>query len=146
MIVVIVGSVAWALNCPSTPSHCCVNTACSGSLAYGWDAAYNANFWAEPATCGWPRPAACRRIVLSYMCAFNSFLCMTCGGVACACCTQVPRSIQPSKARPNRNEPALLPHVLKAVAAARGETEEQVARQTTEAACKFFGLPQTVVA
>jgi TatD DNase family protein len=58
---------------------------------------------------------------------------------------QVPRSIQPSKARPNRNEPALLPHVLKAVAAARGESEEQVAQQTTAVACKFFGLPADVL-
>lgn len=57
----------------------------------------------------------------------------------------VPRSIQPSKARPNRNEPALLPHVLKAVAAARGESEEQVAQQTTAVACKFFGLPADVL-
>jgi TatD DNase family protein len=63
-----------------------------------------------------------------------------------SCCVavlllQVPRSIQPSKARPNRNEPALLPHVLKAVAAARGQTEAEVAAQTTATARKFFGLP-----
>lgn len=57
---------------------------------------------------------------------------------------QVPRTIQPSKARPNRNEPALLPHVLKAVAAARGETEEQVALRSTEVAREFFGLPQAI--
>lgn len=57
----------------------------------------------------------------------------------------VPRTIQPSKARPGRNEPALLSHVLKAVAAARGETEEQVAQQTAQVACKFFGLPASIL-
>lgn len=63
----------------------------------------------------------------------------------CVLTMQVPRSIQPSKARPGRNEPALLPHVLKAVAIARGETEEQVAQQTTDVACKFFGLPKAAL-
>jgi TatD DNase family protein len=58
---------------------------------------------------------------------------------------QVPRSIQPSKARPGRDEPALLPHVLKAVATVRGETEEQAAKQTTDVACKFFGLPRAAL-
>lgn len=52
-----------------------------------------------------------------------------------------PRSIVPSKARPQRNEPALLPHVLSAVAAARGERCEEMARQTTENARRFFRLP-----
>ena len=51
-----------------------------------------------------------------------------------------PRSIAPSKARPQRNEPALLPHVLAAVAAARGEAPEQTAVQTTANARAFFGL------
>lgn len=52
-----------------------------------------------------------------------------------------PRSITPSKSRPQRNEPALLPHVLAAVAAARGETPEQTARITTANARALFRLP-----
>eukprot|EP00775_Hariotina_reticulata_P014325 gene14325-51_t len=52
-----------------------------------------------------------------------------------------PRTIVPSKARPNRNEPALLPHVLTSVAAALGQPEEDVARRTTAAARSFFQLP-----
>lgn len=52
-----------------------------------------------------------------------------------------PRSITPSKARPQRNEPALLPHVLRAVAAARGEAEEHTAAVTTANAAAFFRLP-----
>ncbi|KAL4427778.1 hypothetical protein ABPG75_001867 [Micractinium tetrahymenae] len=51
-----------------------------------------------------------------------------------------PRSITPSKSRPQRNEPALLPHVLAAVAAARGQSPEHVARVTTENARRFFRL------
>lgn len=54
----------------------------------------------------------------------------------------VPRSITPSKARPQRNEPALLPHVLNAVAAARGQLPEHVARVTTENARRFFRLAE----
>jgi TatD DNase family protein len=56
----------------------------------------------------------------------------------------VPRSIQPSKARPNRNEPALLPHVLTAVAAAMGQNEEEVAKRTTAVAKAFFRLPDSI--
>lgn len=52
----------------------------------------------------------------------------------------VPRTIRPSKARPRRNEPALLPHVLQAVADAVGEDMETVAQRTTENAQRFFGL------
>lgn len=55
------------------------------------------------------------------------------------------RSIQPSKARPNRNEPALLPHVLQAVAAALGQSEEEVAQRTTSVAKAFFRLPDGVL-
>jgi TatD DNase family protein len=55
-----------------------------------------------------------------------------------------PRSIQPSKARPNRNEPALLPHVLTAVAVALGQSEEEVAKRTTAVAKAFFGLPDSI--
>lgn len=51
-----------------------------------------------------------------------------------------PRSITPSKARPQRNEPALLPHVLAAVAAARGEEPERTAALTTANAAAFFGI------
>ncbi|GIL72875.1 hypothetical protein Vretifemale_3164 [Volvox reticuliferus] len=40
-----------------------------------------------------------------------------------------PRSIKPSRARPGRNEPALLPHVLMAAAAAIGITPEEVRPQ-----------------
>ncbi|EIE24191.1 hypothetical protein COCSUDRAFT_14972 [Coccomyxa subellipsoidea C-169] len=53
----------------------------------------------------------------------------------------VPRTIRPSKARPRRNEPALLPHVLHAVAAALGEDPEAVAQRTTANAQIFFELP-----
>ena len=52
----------------------------------------------------------------------------------------VPRSIKGSK-RPGRNEPALLPHVLRAVAEALGENEDDVARRTTANAIRFFSLP-----
>lgn len=55
-----------------------------------------------------------------------------------------PRTIVPAKARPNRNEPALLPHVLATVAAALGQSEEEVAKRTTEVAMKFFRLPESV--
>lgn len=53
----------------------------------------------------------------------------------------VPRDIRP---RPSRNEPAFLPHVLRAVAAARGLSPEEVARATTATARAFFGLPSEV--
>ena len=52
----------------------------------------------------------------------------------------LPRTIKP-KPKSNRNEPALLPHVLRTVAAARGESPEELARTTTETARAFFGLP-----
>jgi TatD DNase family protein len=55
----------------------------------------------------------------------------------------VPRSIKPSKARPGRNEPALLPHVLNAVAAAVGRDPVQVAEQTTANAKRVFGIDFT---
>ncbi len=51
-----------------------------------------------------------------------------------------PRTIVPSKARPHRNEPALLPYVLDAVSAALGEDREEVARRTSGVAARFFGL------
>ena len=53
-----------------------------------------------------------------------------------------PRTIGgPSKARPQRNEPALLPHVLHLVAAARGESPERTAAVTTANALRLFRLP-----
>jgi TatD DNase family protein len=52
----------------------------------------------------------------------------------------VPRTIKPNKARPGRNEPALLPHVLQQVAASLGKEPEQVAQQTAQVACQFFGI------
>jgi len=51
-----------------------------------------------------------------------------------------PRTIQPAKARPHRNEPALLPRVLATVADALGEDEAEVARRTSGVAARFFGI------
>jgi TatD DNase family protein len=51
-----------------------------------------------------------------------------------------PRTITPSKKRPSRNEPALLQLVLRAVASARGQNMEAVARYTTENAKRLFKL------
>jgi TatD DNase family protein len=51
-----------------------------------------------------------------------------------------PRDMKPQpKAR--RNEPAFLPHVLKAVARALGRSAEEVAAQTAANARRLFGLP-----
>ena len=52
----------------------------------------------------------------------------------------LPRTIQP-KPKTRRNEPAYLTEVLKAVAQARGQSEEHVAQITTENATRFFALP-----
>jgi TatD DNase family protein len=49
----------------------------------------------------------------------------------------IPRNLKP---RPNRNEPALLIHVLSAVAAARKLPVEEVAAATTRNARRFFAL------
>lgn len=51
----------------------------------------------------------------------------------------LPRTIRP-KPPTRRNEPMYLTEVLSAVAEARGQTEEHVARITTENAERFFGL------
>ncbi len=48
-----------------------------------------------------------------------------------------PRDVRPA---PRRNEPALLAHVARAVAAARGEPVEALADSSTATACAFFGL------
>ncbi len=51
-----------------------------------------------------------------------------------------PRDLHPQpKAR--RNEPAHLPHILRAVARATGKPPEQLAEETTRNAKAFFGLP-----
>jgi len=47
---------------------------------------------------------------------------------------------RPNKARPRRNEPALLPYVLQTVSESLGQTEEQVAARTTATAKAFFGI------
>jgi TatD DNase family protein len=52
----------------------------------------------------------------------------------------LPRNM-PSPPRDRRNEPAFLPHVLAAVAEARGEAPAETARATTATARRFFGLP-----
>jgi len=51
----------------------------------------------------------------------------------------MPRTIRP-KPQTRRNEPAYLTEVLRVVADARGQSEEHVARITTENAIKFFDL------
>ena len=62
---------------------------------------------------------------------FQSQTCVTFTGSLCC---------RPSKLRPHRNEPALLPFVLERVAQARGQTPEHVARITTQNARSFFRL------
>jgi TatD DNase family protein len=52
----------------------------------------------------------------------------------------LPRTIRP-KPKARRNEPMFLTEVLRVVAEARGQTEEHVARITTENARRFFNLP-----
>jgi TatD DNase family protein len=51
----------------------------------------------------------------------------------------LPRTIRP-KPKSNRNEPSLLPWVLRTVAEARGESPEELARTTTATARAFFGV------
>jgi TatD DNase family protein len=52
----------------------------------------------------------------------------------------LPRDLTPKPAS-RRNEPAYLPHVAAAVARARGETLESLARSSTTGARALFGLP-----
>jgi TatD DNase family protein len=51
----------------------------------------------------------------------------------------LPRDMKPAP-KSRRNEPAYLHHVLRAIAAARGETPESVAAASTATARRFFGL------
>lgn len=52
----------------------------------------------------------------------------------------LPRSLRP-KPKSGRNEPAFLPEVLREVALHRGQSEEQLAAETTACARAFFDLP-----
>ena len=52
----------------------------------------------------------------------------------------LPRDLRPKPAS-RRNEPAYLPHIAAAVARARGETIESLARSSTAAARTLFALP-----
>lgn len=51
----------------------------------------------------------------------------------------LPRDLRP-KPKSRRNEPAYLPHICAAVAAARGETSEETAEHTTKTALDFFNI------
>ncbi len=53
----------------------------------------------------------------------------------------MPRTISP-KPKSRRNEPSYLTEVLRVVAEARGQSEEHVAKITTENAIQFFGLTE----
>ncbi len=55
----------------------------------------------------------------------------------------LPRDLQP-KPVSRRNEPAYLAHIARAVARARGEPPEALARSSTQAARALFGLPDSV--
>ena len=50
----------------------------------------------------------------------------------------LPRDLEP-KPKSRRNEPMYLPHVLEAIAAARGESSEELAAVTTRNALELFG-------
>jgi TatD DNase family protein len=50
----------------------------------------------------------------------------------------LPRDLRP-KPESRRNEPAYLPHILAAIAAARGETADSLAERTTQNALTLFG-------
>jgi len=50
----------------------------------------------------------------------------------------LPRDLRP-KPESRRNEPAYLPHILSAIAAARGETADSLAERTTQNALTLFG-------
>ena len=52
----------------------------------------------------------------------------------------LPRDLDP-KPQSRRNEPMYLPHVLRAIAKARGQSPQELASQTTRNAHKLFGWP-----
>jgi TatD DNase family protein len=52
----------------------------------------------------------------------------------------LPRDLRPKPAS-RRNEPAYLPHIAAVVARARGESVETLARSSTAATRRLFGLP-----
>ena len=53
----------------------------------------------------------------------------------------IPRTTSRSpRPRDGRNEPALLPYVVRAIAASQGRTEPEVAAASTATARRFFGL------
>jgi TatD DNase family protein len=52
----------------------------------------------------------------------------------------LPRTIRP-KPKTRRNEPMYLREVVKVVAEARGQSEDHIAKITTENARRFFNLP-----
>jgi len=54
----------------------------------------------------------------------------------------LPRDLSP-KPPSRRNEPAYLPHIAEVVARARGESVATLARSSTDATRKLFGLPET---
>jgi TatD DNase family protein len=56
----------------------------------------------------------------------------------------LPRDLSPKPAS-RRNEPAYLPHITEVVARARGESVTALARSSTAATRKLFGLPETDV-
>jgi TatD DNase family protein len=56
----------------------------------------------------------------------------------------LPRDLNP-KPRSRRNEPRFLPHVLAAVAVARGEPPGELAAATTRNALRLFGFPPATV-
>jgi TatD DNase family protein len=53
----------------------------------------------------------------------------------------LPRDLTPRPAS-RRNEPCYLPHILQAVARARGDTEAELAAATTQNALRLFGWPE----
>ena len=56
----------------------------------------------------------------------------------------VPRSLKPQP-KNRRNEPQFLPHILHAVAQARGESAESLAQASTHNACQFFNFGLTPI-
>jgi TatD DNase family protein len=56
----------------------------------------------------------------------------------------LPRDL-PTKPESRRNEPAYLPHIAATVARARGTTVEELARSSSEATRRLFGLPGAII-